>query len=88
MHNDELYDAYELYIAAGLYNQAHDLAVVDLAPDAVVRHDLELLKNLFVKFVGKSVDGWHVRGKVREFVPWCDSISHPRSRFSWIMSTS
>lgn len=60
----ELYEAYELFIAAGLYNSAHDIAVLELAPDAVLRRDLDLIKSLFGKFVGRPVDGWHVRGKV------------------------
>ncbi|KAG5649895.1 hypothetical protein H0H81_001566, partial [Sphagnurus paluster] len=60
----EIYEAYELFLEAGLYNAAHDLAVLELAPDAIIRHDLELLKNLFVKFIGRQVDAWHVRGKV------------------------
>jgi nuclear pore complex protein Nup98-Nup96 len=60
-----LYDAYELYIVAGLWNAAHDLVVLELAPDAVIRRDYELLKNLFNRMAGQSVDGWHVKGKVR-----------------------
>lgn len=69
-----LYDAYELYIAAGLWNYAHDLAVLELAPDAVIRRDYELLKELFSRMSGQSVDGWHVRGKVR-FIPLASLIA-------------
>lgn len=60
----DIYEAYQLFISAGLYNPAHDLAVLELAPDAVIRHDLELLKELFSSFVGRPVDGWHIRGQV------------------------
>jgi nuclear pore complex protein Nup98-Nup96 len=60
----EIFQAYELFIAAGLYNLAHDLAVLELAPDAVIRKDLELIKELFNRFSGWPVDSWHVRGKV------------------------
>ncbi|RDB27909.1 Nuclear pore complex protein Nup98-Nup96 [Hypsizygus marmoreus] len=60
----DVYEAYELFISASLYNQAHDLAVLELAPDAVLCRDFELLKSIFTKFVGRSVDGWHVRGKI------------------------
>ena len=40
-------------------------AVRELAPDAVIRDDLELLKSLFEQFRDHPVDDWHVRGKVR-----------------------
>ena len=49
---------------ADLFNSAHELAVLELAPDAILRRDLKLLKSLFVKIAGHPVDGWHVRGKV------------------------
>ena len=62
-----LYEAWELYLTAELYNPAHDLAVFDLAPDAVIRKDLALLKELFRKISGHPVDGWQVRGKVSCF---------------------
>ncbi|TFY68005.1 hypothetical protein EVJ58_g1277 [Rhodofomes roseus] len=60
----DVYGAYELYLSASLYNAAHDLAVLQLAPDAVIRDDLELLRSLFGKFLDHPVDDWHVRGKV------------------------
>jgi nuclear pore complex protein Nup98-Nup96 len=47
-----------------MHSAAHELAVFELAPEAVIRDDLELLKVLFERFVGHAVDGWHVRGKV------------------------
>lgn len=50
-------------MSAGQYNAAHDIAVLELAPEAVIRDDLELLRSLFVKMNGKPVESWHVRGK-------------------------
>jgi nuclear pore complex protein Nup98-Nup96 len=47
-----------------MHGAAHELAVFELAPEAVIRDDLELLKVLFERFVGHAVDSWHVRGKV------------------------
>ena len=47
-----------------MYSDAHDLAVLELAPDAVIRQDLSLLKDLFIRFEGHPVEGWHVGGKV------------------------
>lgn len=64
LNNGEVFRAYELYLTAGLYNPAHDLAVLELAPDAVIHRDLGLLKDIFERFVGRPVDDWHVRGKV------------------------
>lgn len=66
LDNGDVFEAYELYLTAGLYNAAHELAVLELAPDAVNRRDLELLNNLFSRFAGHSVDGWNTRGKVCE----------------------
>lgn len=53
-----------MYVSAGLWNSAHDLAVLDLAPDAVVRRDHELLRTIFNRLSGHPIDGWHLRGKV------------------------
>ncbi|KAJ6485939.1 nuclear protein 96-domain-containing protein [Mycena sanguinolenta] len=60
---NEVFEAYELYLSAGLYNAAHDIAVLKLAPDAIIRNDLTLLTGLFSRINGRPVDGWHVRGK-------------------------
>ena len=68
LNQGDIFRAYELYTSAGLYNLAHDLAVLELAPDAVIRRDLDLLKTLFVPFDKDGrrdkIDGWFVRGKV------------------------
>ncbi|KAF8635366.1 hypothetical protein AX15_000371 [Amanita polypyramis BW_CC] len=62
----DVYNAYELYLAAGLYDTAHDIAVLELAPDAILRQDMDLLKDIFERFEGKEdkVDGWSIRGKI------------------------
>lgn len=60
----EVYQAYELYLTAQMYNPAHELAVLELAPDAIIRKDLELLKDIFERFNGRKVDNWNFRGKV------------------------
>lgn len=68
LNQGDVFRAYELYTSAGLYHLAHDLAVLELAPDAVIRRDLDLLKTLFVPFDKDGrrdkIDGWFVRGKV------------------------
>ncbi|KAI0318527.1 nuclear protein 96-domain-containing protein [Amylostereum chailletii] len=64
LSNGNVYEAYQLYLQAGLYNAAHEIAVLELAPEAVIRDDMELLKSLFEKIAGHPVEGWHLRGKV------------------------
>lgn len=63
------YSAYEFYISAECYNTAHILALLELAPDAVIRKDWELLGRLFSPFNGAGrrdkIDGWFVKGQVR-----------------------
>ena len=66
MNRHDVFEAYHLYLQAGMHSAAHELAVFELAPEAVIRNDLELLKVLFERLVGHAVDGWHVRGKVCE----------------------
>ncbi|KAF5369066.1 hypothetical protein D9758_002925 [Tetrapyrgos nigripes] len=63
VNTGNLYQAFEFYLAAGLYNQAHDIAVIELAPDAVLRQDYQLLKEIFERFNRHQVEGWYVRGK-------------------------
>jgi nuclear pore complex protein Nup98-Nup96 len=66
LNRGDVFEAYHLYLQAGLHSAAHELAVFELAPEAVIRNDLELVKVLFERFVGHAVDEWHVRGKVRK----------------------
>lgn len=61
---NRVYEAFDLYASAGLWNAAHDLAVLELAPDAVVRQDHELLRTIFTRLSAHPVDGWQLRGKV------------------------
>lgn len=68
LNEGEVYRAYELYLTAGLFTPAHDLAVLELAPDAIIHRDLELLEEIFQRFVGHPVEDWHARGKVCGFL--------------------
>ena len=61
---NRVYEAFDLYTSAELWDAAHDLAVLELAPDAVVRQDHELLQTIFTRLSGHPIDGWHLRGKV------------------------
>lgn len=62
------YAAYELYLSAACYNAAHSLAILELAPDAIIRRDWELLGRLFSPFnsTGRrdKIERWFVRGQV------------------------
>jgi hypothetical protein len=73
LDSGHVFAAYELYISAQLYNSAHNLALLELAPDAVIRKDLELLRSLFTPFDSDGrrdkIEGWFVRGKVISFPP-------------------
>ncbi|EIW78425.1 hypothetical protein CONPUDRAFT_156410 [Coniophora puteana RWD-64-598 SS2] len=63
IYQGQVFDAYTLYMEAGLHQAAHDLAIADLAPEAVIRHDLELLRSLFGKMESRPINGWAQRGK-------------------------
>ena len=67
LDSGNVYDAYELYLKAGLYDAAHNIAVLELAPDTVIRQDLILLRELLEPFEGRPVSGWNERGKVGGF---------------------
>ncbi|THH28963.1 hypothetical protein EUX98_g5225 [Antrodiella citrinella] len=64
LSRSDVYGAYEYYLQAGMYNAAHDIAVMQLAPDVVIRKDMALLQELFQRFSGQPVRDWNVRGKV------------------------
>ncbi|RPD56020.1 hypothetical protein L227DRAFT_509201 [Lentinus tigrinus ALCF2SS1-6] len=64
LDSGKFYDAYDLYVSASLYDPAHDIAVLELAPDAIIRQDLLLLRELFEVFEGRSVNSWNERGRV------------------------
>ena len=83
-----------------MYNSAHNLAILELAPDAIIRQDLELLRSLFIRFDsdGKrdKIEHWFVRGKVLfqklfsrpEFFFFCSVLRDPffyYYRCYWIM---
>lgn len=63
MQEDDLFNAYELYLIAGLWEEAHRLAYFELAPDALIAHDYVLLRSLLTPFIGKSINDWHRGGK-------------------------
>ncbi|KAI6168370.1 nuclear protein 96-domain-containing protein [Pisolithus thermaeus] len=63
IYKGDIFEAYQLYMASGLYQAAHDLAVAQLAPEAVIQHDFEFLTSLFERMSSQTVDGWYLKGK-------------------------
>lgn len=72
-------------MAAGLYQAGHDLAVTELAPEAVIKQDFELLDSLFERMSSQTVDGWHLKGKVNLSHPLLRDYFLMRVRLLWIM---
>lgn len=66
-YEGKAFDAYEHFLKADDQRMAHDIAVTDLAPDAVIREDLSLLRALFKPFDSHVVPEWSFRGKVCGF---------------------
>ncbi|GJJ14892.1 hypothetical protein Clacol_009162 [Clathrus columnatus] len=64
------FDAYEHFLKADEQRMAHDIAVYDLAPEAVIKGDLALLRALFRPFDPQAVDDWTFRGKI--FLDYAD----------------
>ncbi|KIJ52381.1 hypothetical protein M422DRAFT_202467 [Sphaerobolus stellatus SS14] len=65
------FDAYEHFLKADQQRIAHDIAVNDLAPDAIIRGELALLRALFRPFDPQAVDDWSFRGKL--FLDYVDA---------------
>lgn len=78
LDDGDIFSAYELYLSAQMYNAAHNLAILELAPDAIIRQDLELLHSLFIRFDGDGkrdkIEHWFVRGKVRFHHSCCFAV--------------
>lgn len=86
-----MYEAWDKYMLATMHPEAHEIAVLELAPDIVIRGDLHLLEHIFKAIHNHSkIDDWYVRGQVRRFT-WCAERKHAENilrRYSWIMHTS
>ncbi|KAF8895957.1 nuclear protein 96-domain-containing protein [Mucidula mucida] len=68
------FDAYKLYLDARMWAPAHDIAVRELAPEAVIRRDINTLRELFSQFPAhERVEGWSIRGKL--FVDYAELFS-------------
>jgi hypothetical protein len=63
-YNDDPYLQYQLHLAADDQNPAHQIVVTELAPEAIMRNDLDLLRRLLDRFQDSRVEGWNEGGKV------------------------
>ncbi|TIC58943.1 hypothetical protein E3Q03_04067 [Wallemia mellicola] len=65
-YQGNIYEEYKLLLAAEQYTGAHFVAVNTLAPEAIIRDDLDLLNKLLQPFenVDVSVDNWSSSGKL------------------------
>jgi nuclear pore complex protein Nup98-Nup96 len=64
LYTGDVYGAYELYKQANAHQAAYELAVTYLAPDAVLREDLDLLEDLFSKLDESLIPDFSVGGQV------------------------
>ncbi len=60
----DLFGEYKLLLEAEAFGPAHRVAVVELAPEAVIRNDFALVRRLFEVFDPQETSGWEDGGKV------------------------
>ncbi|GAB00010.1 uncharacterized protein L969DRAFT_96624 [Mixia osmundae IAM 14324] len=76
-HENRIWDAYQLYFDAGSFNDAHRLAVSDLAPEAIIRDDIELLVDMLTPMRERSIADWSTGGQVFDDYLRCkDRVEH------------
>jgi len=67
------FKAYEYYLQARLPQQAHDVAMEELACEAILRDDVVLLRALFQLFNPNEVRDWSFRGKL--YLDYVDCVT-------------
>ncbi|QRW18833.1 nucleoporin [Rhizoctonia solani] len=63
-YTNQSYQAFEFFVAAGQVKPAYDMALRDLAPEAAIRNDFDLLISLFADKGFESLDDWTFRGQL------------------------
>ncbi|KAJ1311780.1 hypothetical protein OPQ81_010246 [Rhizoctonia solani] len=61
---NQSYQAFEFFVAAGQVKPAYDMALRDLAPEAAIRNDFDLLTSLFTDKGFENLDDWTFRGQL------------------------
>ncbi|KAI5121845.1 hypothetical protein M0805_003278 [Coniferiporia weirii] len=73
LYTGDIYLAYGLYTRARVYQTAHELAIAYLAPEAILRDDLDLLLSLFTALEENQVDDFSVGGQL--FIDYAHIVS-------------
>ncbi|KEP54149.1 nucleoporin [Rhizoctonia solani 123E] len=63
-YTNQSYQAFEYFVAAGQAKPAYDMALRDLAPEAAIRNDFDLLTSLFTDKGFEGLDDWTFRGQL------------------------
>ncbi|CAE7229687.1 unnamed protein product [Rhizoctonia solani] len=63
-YTNQSYQAFEFFVAAGQVKPAYDMALRDLAPEAAIRNDFDLLTSLFTEKGFEGLDDWTFRGQL------------------------
>ncbi|CAE6383898.1 unnamed protein product [Rhizoctonia solani] len=63
-YTNQSYQAFEFFVAAGQVKPAYDMALRDLAPEAAIRNDFNLLGSLFMDKGFEGLDDWTFRGQL------------------------
>lgn len=64
MYTGDVFGAYELYRQANAHQAAYELAINYLAPEAILREDLDLLEDLFARLDESLIPDFSVGGQV------------------------
>ena len=65
LYHGDVYLAYQLYASARAHRTAHELAINFLAPEAVLKDDLQTLSDLFSDLDASLIEDFAVGGQVR-----------------------
>ncbi|KAI5477610.1 hypothetical protein MNV49_006097 [Pseudohyphozyma bogoriensis] len=76
-YNGDIFAEYKLLLAAKMPVEAHEIVVNFLAPEAVVRNDLVLLRRLLEPFDPRLVADWEAGGKI--FADYVDCVEELQS---------
>jgi nuclear pore complex protein Nup98-Nup96 len=64
-YNGDVFAEYKMLLAADEQGAAHNIVVTELAPEAIIRSDMGLLRRLLDPFNPREVAEWESGGKVR-----------------------
>lgn len=67
LYHGDIYLAYQLYSSARSHRTAHELALNYLAPEAVLKEDLQMLSDLFSDLDASLIEDFAVGGQVKAF---------------------